>query len=125
VLGVLEARAVILGLAVGVLASGLTFALVALIARTVRSETLAGLALSLSVLVGFGLGGLVAGRLAPANGRFHGSITALIVAGIVITVASLGGSPAPLGSVLLLALLAILIGGIAGSLGARRRSKVE
>jgi hypothetical protein len=49
----------------------------------------------------------------------------LIVAGIVITVASLGGSPAPLGSVLLLALLAILIGGIAGSLGARRRSKVE
>jgi len=95
---------------------------VATVARLLASETIAGIALTASVLIGFGLGGYLAGRLASVNGRFHGSITALVVAGIVIAVAGLGGSPAPLESVLLLALIAIVIGGIGGIVGNRQAS---
>ena len=124
-LGILRVRAILLGTGGGVLGSGLTFALGAFVARVTGSETIAGIALTASVLVGFGLGGYVAGRMAPINGRFHGSITALIVAAIVIAVAAIGGSRAPLGSVLLLALIAIVGGGIGGSLGGRRPPATE
>lgn len=122
-LGVLSPKAILLGTAGGLLGSGLAFAFVATVARFASSETLAGIALTASVLIGFGLGGFVAGRMSPVNGRFHGSITALVVAGIVIAVASLGGSPTPLGSVLLLALIAIAIGGIGGAIGGRRSNE--
>lgn len=125
VLGVLRPKAVLLGVTGGLLGSGLAFALLALLARMARSETIAGLALTLSVLVGFSFGSFVAGRMAIVNGRFHGSITALVVAGIVIVVAAFGGSPAPLGSVLLLALIAVVVGGIGGSLGSRRAPSDE
>ncbi|HJQ96205.1 MAG TPA: hypothetical protein VJ935_10945 [Acidimicrobiia bacterium] len=124
-LGILRLRAILVGTGGGVLGSGLTFALGAFAARVTGSETIAGIALTVSVLVGFGLGGYVAGRMALINGRFHGSITALIVAAIVIAVAALGGSRAPLGSVLLLALIAIVGGGIGGSLGGRRPPVTE
>jgi hypothetical protein len=124
-LGILRLRAILLGTGGGVLSSGLTFALGAFAARLTGSETMAGIALTASVLVGFGLGGYVAGRTAPVNGRFHGSITALIVAAIVITVAAIGGSRLPLGSVLLLALIATVSGGIGGSLGGRRPPATE
>jgi len=124
-LGILRLRAILLGTGGGVLGSGLTFALGAFAARVTGSETMAGIALTASVLVGFGLGGYVAGRMAPINGRFHGSITALIVAAIVIAVAAIGGSRAPLGSVLLLALIAIVSGGIGGSMGGRRPPATE
>ncbi|HEY3428154.1 MAG TPA: hypothetical protein VGK83_05740 [Acidimicrobiia bacterium] len=124
-LGILRLRAILVGTGGGVLGSGLTFVLGAFAARVTGSETIAGIALTASVLVGFGLGGYVAGRMAPINGRFHGSITALIVAAIVIAVAALGGSRAPLGSVLLLALIAIVGGGIGGSLGSRRPPAIE
>ena len=119
-LGILRLKAIVLGTGGGVLGSGLAFALGALAARVTGSESLAGMALTTSVLVGFGVGGYVAGRMAPANGRFHGSITALLIAAIVITVAAMGGSRTPLGSVLLLALIAIISGGLGGSLGGRR-----
>ena len=122
-LGILSPKALLLGTAGGLLGSGLAFALVATVARFRSSETLAGIALTTSVLIGFGLGGFVAGKMAPVNGRFHGSITALVVAAIVVTVASLGGSPTPLGSVLLLALIAIAIGGIGGAIGGRRSNE--
>ncbi|HKZ21255.1 MAG TPA: hypothetical protein VJQ57_14245 [Acidimicrobiia bacterium] len=92
----------------------------AIVARLLSSEAVAGIGLTASVLIGFGLGGFVAGSLAPVNGRFHGSITSLVVAGIVVGVAGLGGSPTPLGSVLLLALIAIVTGGISGAIGGRR-----
>lgn len=115
-----------LGLAAGALASGLFFALLALIARAFDSVALAGLALTLAVLVGMAVAGAVAGRLATVNGRFHGSVTALILAAVVVLVARLGGSPSPVGAVLLLAVAAIVIGGFAGTVAfsrARRRKK--
>jgi len=122
-LGILRVEAVLLGVTAGVLASGLLFAVLAFVARATRSETIGGLALTLAVLVGMAVGGALAGRMARVNGRFHGSITALVLGAIVVVVARLGGSPTPLSAVLLLAVVAIVIGGVAGTLAfARRRA---
>lgn len=120
-LGVLRIRAILIGIASAALASGLVFALVAMVARLSRSEMISGLSISLAVLGGLFVGGLVAGRLSTVNPRFHGSVTGLGFAGLTLLVSIQGGSPAPLGSVLLLALLAIVTGGLGGVFGGRGR----
>ncbi|MGQ0848266.1 MAG: hypothetical protein ACT4OP_03980 [Actinomycetota bacterium] len=120
-LGILRWQAVLAGIASGALGSGVVFALLAALARLSGSEAIAGLSLSLSVLFGFLSGGYVAGRMAPFSARFHGSITGLAIAGLVVIVSQLGGSPAPIASILLLALMAIVVGGLGGILGRRRR----
>jgi putative membrane protein (TIGR04086 family) len=109
------------GVASGSLASGFVFVVLAYIAGQTGSETIEGLALTLAVLVGMAVGGAVAGRLARVNGRFHGSVTGLALAGITVVVARLGGSPTPVAAVLLLAAAAIVIGGFAGAWGFARR----
>lgn len=120
-LAVLRLRAVLLGLATGTLVAAVLFIIGRLIARFARAEAAPGLSLSVSIIAGLFAAGYAAGRLAPVNGRFHGSITALGIAAIVIVVARLSGSPAPTGQVLLLALMAIVLGGLGGWLGGRRR----
>lgn len=77
--------------------------------------------LTAAIVVGFGVAGYSAGRLAPHTHRFHGSVAGLGLAGLVLIVATLGGSPAPFGRVLLLFGLGIVIGGFGGVLGGRRR----
>lgn len=120
-LGILRWRAVLIGLAAGTLISALSFAIVLLIARQTQTETATGLSLSISLVVGLCSAGYASGRMAPVNGRFHGSIASLGIAAIVIVIARLSGSPAPTGQVLLLALMAIVLGGLGGWLGGRRR----
>lgn len=120
-LGVLRWRAVLAGIAAGTLVSAIFFVLGLLIARLTQAAAGPALALSASLVVGLLAAGFTAGRMAPVNGRFHGSVTASGIAAIVIVVSRLGGSPAPAGQVLLLALLAIVFGGIAGWWGGRRR----
>lgn len=120
-LGVLRWRAVLVGIATGTLVSAILFVVAILIARIIQAEAGPALALSASLVVGLLAAGFTAGRMAPVNGRFHGSVTALGIAAIVIVVSRLGGSPAPTGQVLLLALLAIGLGGVAGWWGGRRR----
>lgn len=120
-LAVLRLRAILLGLAAGCLVSAVLFIIGLLIARLTRAEAAPGLSLSVSLIAGLFSAGYAAGHMAPVNGRFHGSITGLGVAAIVIVVARLGGSPAPTGQVLLLALIAIVLGGLGGWLGGRRR----
>lgn len=73
--------------------------------------------LVVGVLTGLFASGFVAGRSAPIVHRFHGSLAGLAVAGVVVAVARLGGSPAPLLPVLLMALLGIVLGGIGGLVG--------
>jgi putative membrane protein (TIGR04086 family) len=121
VLGVVRWAAVAAGIASGTLASAVIFLIALLVARLTHAEAGAAVALSLSLFAGLIASGYTAGRIAPFNGRFHGSITALGMAAIVIVVSRLSGSPAPTGQILLLALLAIVTGGIAGWLGGRRR----
>lgn len=114
-------RAIWLGLAVGSLVAGVTFGIGYLISAAFPGLP-RGLVLTLSIMVGLISGGLTAGRIAPGQGRFHGSLTGLGMALVVVVVARLGGSPAPTGQVLWLALLAILLGGLAGWFGERFRS---
>ncbi|HEY7704467.1 MAG TPA: hypothetical protein VID03_06505 [Acidimicrobiia bacterium] len=79
-------------------------------------------AITVGTLVGLGFAGWVAGRLALHSPRFHGSVAALGFAGVVLVVARLGGSPAPLLQVLILCLLAVVVGGAAGTWAGRRKA---
>ena len=81
--------------------------------------------LLIGILIGFAVGGWVAGRLAKHSERFHGAVTGLLLAGLYIVVARLGGSPAGTGSVLWLALIAAVVAGLTGWLAGRRKQRPQ
>ena len=120
-LGVLRLSAVMIGTAGGTLVGGAVFLVGLLISRAVGGDQGPAVSLSVSLLAGLAAGGYLAGRMAPFNGRFHGSMTGLAMAAIVLIISLLGGSPAPTRQVAILALMAIVIGGISGWVGGRRR----
>ena len=120
-LGTVRISAVMVGTAGGALVAAAVFLVGLLVARLVGAEEGPALVLSVSLLAGLTGGGYLAGRVAPFNGRFHGSITGLAMAAVVLLVSILGGSPAPTSQVVLLAAIAIVVGGFAGWLGGRRR----
>jgi hypothetical protein len=76
--------------------------------------------LLVGLLVGLVVGGWVAGRMAIHSTRFHGSVSGLLLGGLLILLASLGGGSASIWNVLLLALVSIVVGGIGGLIGGRR-----
>ena len=76
------------------------------------------------VLVGLGIAGWVSGRMANHSERFHGAVSGLLLAGLVIVLARFGGSPASTSSVLWLALLSSVIAGTTGWLAGRRKRVV-
>ena len=120
-LGALRLSAVMIGTAGGALVAGAVFLVGLLIARAAGGDEGPAVSLSVSLLAGLAAGGFLAGRMAPFNGRFHGSMTGLAMAAVVLIISLLGGSPAPTGQVALLALIAIVVGGISGWIGGRRR----
>ena len=125
-LGVIRLGAVLMGLAAGSLTSAAVYLIGLVITQgesTVPADhrPSAGAVLTLALLTGIAAGGALAGRLAPVNGRFHGSVTGLGMAGLVIVIARFSGSPAPASQVLLLAVIAALVGGAAGWWGGRHR----
>jgi hypothetical protein len=81
----------------------------------------ADIGLVVGIVVGLAAAGWVAGRMARHSERFHGAVTGLLLAGLIIVVARLGGSPAPTFSVIWLALLAATIGGLTGWWAGRRK----
>jgi putative membrane protein (TIGR04086 family) len=85
----------------------------------VEEAPLAGLTAAL--ILGFTAAGFAAGRLAPYFHRFHGSLAGFGLAALVVVVAIAGGSPAPTPQVLLAAGFGIVLGGLGGVLGGRRR----
>lgn len=124
-LGTVRISAVMIGTAGGALVAAAVFLVGLLVARLVGAEEGPALVLSVSLLAGLTGGGYLAGRVAPFNGRFHGSITGLGMAAVVLLVSILGGSPAPTSQVVLLAAIAIVVGGFAGWLGGRRRYNAD
>ena len=120
-LGLLRISAVMIGTAGGALVAGVVFLIGLLVARLIDAEEGPALVLSISLVAGLAGGGFLAGRVAPYNGRFHGSMTGLVMAGVVVVMSLLGGSPAPTGQVAWLAVIAIVVGGISGWLGGRHR----
>jgi putative membrane protein (TIGR04086 family) len=84
-----------------------------------------GAAVGLVIGIGVGLatGGWVAGRRAAHSERFHGMVTGLALAFVVVVIARLGGSPASTPVVIWLAIVSIAIAGVAGwAAGRRKRS---
>jgi hypothetical protein len=81
----------------------------------------ADIGLTVGVVAGLAVAGWVSGRMAPHSHRFHGAVTGLVLAGVVVLVARLGGSPASTTSVIWLAVLAAFIGGLSGWLAGRNR----
>jgi hypothetical protein len=122
VLAALNIGAVALGVASGSLTASV-FALVVGGGLTVAGiETGSDIGLVIGVLVGLGLGGWVAGTKAKHSERFHGAVTGLLIAFLIIVIARLGGSPAPTPTVVWLAALSILVSGVAGWLAGRKKS---
>lgn len=110
---------------VGVGAGGLSATIAALAISAVLS--LAGvdsgpdIGLFSGVMVGLAVAGWVSGRLANHSERFHGAVSGLLLAGLVIVLAAQGGSPGSTSSVLWLALLSSVVGGTTGWLAGRRK----
>ncbi|HUG32924.1 MAG TPA: hypothetical protein VMM14_08530 [Acidimicrobiia bacterium] len=113
-------------LALGVGAGGLTASLMALLLSAgltlVGLDAGADVGLVLGVVAGLLTGGWVAGLRAVHSERFHGMVTGLLLAFVVVFLARLGGSPASTPVVIWLAVLAVALAGFGGWLAGRRKS---
>jgi hypothetical protein len=111
------------GLGVG--AGGLSATLLALALggglTVIGVERGGDIGLVVGVVAGLAVSGWVAGRLARHSARFHGSVTGLLLAGLIIVVARMGGSPAPTVTVVWLAVVAATVAGLTGWLAGRRK----
>ena len=120
-LAALNVGAVLVGVAAGGLAASLVGFGLSGILTVVGVESGADIGLALGVFIGLAAGGWLAGTRAKHSERFHGAITGLALAFLIMVIAVLGGSPAPTGTILLLALIAIVISGLTGWLAGRRK----
>lgn len=119
-LAALRIPAVLMGVGSGALAATLVSLLASLAFQLAGAEGGARAGLVPGMLVGFAVGGHVAGRMAIHSHRFHGSVTGLGLTTLVVFIARGGGSEATLGQILLLALIGITVGGLAGTVSGRR-----
>lgn len=112
--------------ALSVASGGLAASLIALLLGSALTllEVSAGadIGLVVGVLIGFVVAGLVAGARAAHSQRFHGQVSGLGLAAIVVLVARLGGSPAGTATILWLAVLAIVVSGLTAWYSGRRKS---
>ena len=115
----------IMAVGLGLGAGGLSATIVALVVGSLLSvigvENGADIGLITGVGFGLAVAGWVSGRLARHSERFHGAVTGLLLAGLIIVVARMGGSPAPTVTVVWLALLAATVAGSTGWLAGRRK----
>ena len=81
--------------------------------------------LIVGLLVGLGVGGWVAGRMALHSNRFHGSVSGLLLGGLLILLASVGGASASIWNLLLLAFVSMVVGGVGGFIGGRSGASLE
>jgi hypothetical protein len=118
----------IMAVGLGLGAGGLSATIVALVVGSLLSvigvENGADIGLVTGVGFGLAVAGWVSGRLARHSERFHGSVTGLLLAGLIVVVARMGGSPAPTVTVIWLALVAATVAGLTGWLAGRRKRSV-
>lgn len=119
-LAALNIRAVVAGFAAGGLSVTVLAFLVGGSLTLLDVENGADIGLLVGVLIGQGVSGWVSGRIAVHSHRFHGSVTALLLGGFLVLLASLGATSSSLLDVLTLALVSIVMGGLGGVLGGRR-----
>ncbi len=120
VLAALNLGAVMLGVAVGALSASFLTLILSWILTLAGVESGSDIGLVVGILAGLAAGGWVAGSRSRHSHRFHGMVTGLALAFVVLVVARLGGSPASTTSVIWLAIVSIVVAGIAGWLAGRR-----
>jgi len=119
-LAALSVQAVVMGVAAGGLSVTVVGFLVGGGLVLLEVENGPDIGLLIGLLVGLIVGGWVAGRMAIHSNRFHGSVSGLLMGGLLILLASFGGASASIWNVLLLALVSIVVGGVGGLIGGRR-----
>ena len=117
--------ALLLGVASGGLAASLLALILSAVLAVAGVEDGAGIGLVVGVFSGLAVGGWVAGMRARHSERFHGAVTGVLLAFLIVLVARLGGSAAPTPTVLWLALVSVLVSGFAGWLTGRRKAKIR
>jgi putative membrane protein (TIGR04086 family) len=120
VLASLRILAIVIGVGIGALSATVLSLLLWLILTVAGMDDAPLAGLTAAILIGLIIGGYAAGRMAIVAHRFHGSVTGLVIAALVLVIARFGGSPAPTGQVLWLSLLAVVLGGAGGALAGRR-----
>lgn len=112
-------------LALGVAAGGLAASVIGLalsgLLVLVGVEAGPDIGLVMGILVGLAAGGWVAGSRSAHSHRFHGMVTGLILAFLIMAIARLGGSPAPTFTVIWLAIIAVIVSGVFGWMAGHRR----
>jgi hypothetical protein len=121
-LAALNFGAVFAGIATGALTSSLVALALGGLLAILDVDSGPDVGLVTGVLVGLAAAGWVAGRRAVHSHRFHGMVTGLTLAFVVMVVARLGGSPASLATILWLALLSVVVAGFSGWLAGRRQA---
>lgn len=120
-LAALNLGAIVLGVAAGGLTASVVGFLLGVVLSLLGIEGGADIGLVIGIVAGLGAAGWVAGLKARHSERFHGAVTGLLIAFLVMVIARLGGSQAPTLTVLWLALVAVLISGMSGWLAGRRK----
>lgn len=109
----------------GVAAGGLTASVIGFLLGIVLSlanvEGGPDIGLVVGIGAGLGVGGWVSGLKARHSERFHGAVTGLLLAFLVMVIARFGGSPASTSTVIWLALVAMVVSGLFGVLAGRRK----
>jgi len=113
-LAALNLAAVGLGVGAGGLSATVAAFVISALLTLIGVDEGPDIGLFAGVIIGLAVAGWVAGRMARHSERFHGAVTGLLLAGLVIVLARLGGSPASTASVLWLALLSAVVSGAAG-----------
>ncbi|HLF60290.1 MAG TPA: hypothetical protein VI980_03820 [Acidimicrobiia bacterium] len=120
-LAALNIAAVGLGVGAGGLSATVAALAISALLSVLGQESGSDIGLFVGVVVGLAVAGWVSGRMARHSERFHGAVSGLLLAGLVIVLARLGGSPASTSSVLALALLSAVVAGTTGWLAGRRK----
>lgn len=121
VLAALNLGAIVLGVASGGLTASLVGLGVGSLLTVLNLDSGADIGLLTGVALGLAAGGWVAGLKARHSERFHGAVTGLLLAFLLMVIARLGGSPASTIDILWLALLSVLVSGFFGWLAGRRK----
>jgi putative membrane protein (TIGR04086 family) len=120
VLAALNIGAVLVGVATGGLAASVLGLILGSALTLLGVDEGPGIGLVVGMLSGLAAGGWVSGKRARHSARFHGAVTGLVMAFLVLVIAVLGGSPASTVSVIWLAVMSMAIAGLSGWLAGRR-----
>ncbi|HZD23395.1 MAG TPA: hypothetical protein VE569_08355 [Acidimicrobiia bacterium] len=119
-LAALNLGAVAVGVAGGTLTASLVGVLVSSLLTIAGVETGPDIGLMVGILTGLLAGGWLSGRRAVHSHRFHGMITGLVFAFMIVVIARLGGSPASTGTIIWLVVVSVALSGLAAWLAGRR-----